>query len=247
MNIQDINTFTRFLCSATSTDYGDAILLINTNNAYEKVIGKLINVNGDFQFDDSNYTDLPIGIGNLVSGQQSYSFDASLLDLIGISAKDSSGNFQALTPIDQRDMGSTIGNSSGSLNRTGKVDPSQFENVSGMPIYYDKSGNTAFLYPTPITGSVTTTGGLKIFFQRTASVFTSAEVTTGTKVPGFMSTYHEILSYMSAIPYCIQYKPDRVVSYQNEILRIEKEMLARYARRSKDEVRRIQVKQESCR
>lgn len=232
MNIADINTFTRFLCSATSSDYTDAQLLIAVNNAYERVVGKLIGVNGDFQFDDSNFTTTPVGIGNLVSAQKDYAFDSSLLDILGVSVMDANGKYQKLEPIDQRDMG---------------VDPSQFESTSGMPKYYDKNGTSIYLYPTPVTGSVTLTSGLKVFFQRTADKFTSAQVNTGTKEPGFMSTYHEILCYMAAIPYCMAYKKDRVAGYQTEVLRIEGDMLSRYARRSKDEPMRLSIKQESCR
>lgn len=247
MNISDINTKTRSLCSANSTDLSDATLLIEVNIALEEVVGELIGVNGDFQFDDSNYTTEPIGIGNLVSGQQNYSFDSTLLDILGVSVMDANGKYQTLTPLDQRDFGSGQGNSSGTLNRIGKLDPSQFEATAGMPIYYDKNGSTLYFYPKPITGSVTITNGLKVFFQRTADLFTSAQVTTGTKVPGFMSTYHKILPYMMAIDYCLAYKPKRVAGYQRKIAEIKKAMLARYARRAKDERPSFSIRQESCR
>ena len=104
-----------------------------------------------------------------------------------------------------------------------------------MPIYYDKQGSSILLYPAPDNGaSVTLAAGLKVYFQRTASIFTSAEVTTGTKVPGFASPYHMILAYMAALPYAISYKKDRVPVILNEIRRLEEDLTDHYSRREKD-------------
>jgi hypothetical protein len=218
--ITQLFTKTRNLCSATSVDFSDANLLLEINEAYENVISKILGYDGFWQFDDSNYTDLPIGIGSLVASQRDYSFDSSLLKILGVSVLDVNGLWQELKPIDQSEMG---------------VDTEEFMKVDGMPQYYDKSGNSLFLYPSPASANVTLTSGLKIYFQRTASIFTSAEVTTGTKVPGFVSLFHYLLSYKASISYCMAYKPERVVMYTNKIVEMEKEMEKFYTKRAKDE------------
>jgi hypothetical protein len=99
-------------------------------------------------------------------------------------------------------------------------------------------GESILLYPKPASGVVTLTLGLRVYFQRTASIFTSAEVTTGTKVPGFVSPFHVLLCYKAALPFAISYKKDRVPLFLNEINRLEKDLETFYSKREKD-VRKI--------
>jgi len=228
--ITDINLEARALCDADSTSYPDAVLLRRVNQKYEEVVGKLIQADGRWQFDDSNYTDLPVGTTDLVAGQQDYSFDVRFLNIIEVEVKDAQGNWHKLTPID-------IETHEGSI--------SAYQTTNGLPTEYDKKGESILLYPAPASGSVTLTAGLKVHYQRTASIFSSAEVTTGTKTPGFASPWHMILAYSAAIPYCMTYKKDRVVMYQNKVMEMEKELLAFYSDRNKDEPRRLSVTQHS--
>lgn len=226
--IADINTFARFLCDADSTSYSAANLLITINQAYEEVISKILNSDGRWQWDDTNRTDLPIGTTTLVNGQQDYSFDTTHLKIIGVSVKDQSGDWHKLEPIDPDDM---IG------------DRAEFDPTSGRPERYDKIGNSIFLYPAPDNGvSVTLSAGLKVYFQRTADLYTSAQVTTGTKVPGFASPFHMILAYKAALPYCMNYKPARIPMLQIEIQRLEKDLVIFYSKRQKDERQIMRMK-----
>ena len=222
MTIADINTFARFLCDADSTSYTAANLLITINQAYEEVVAKILDADGRWQWDDTNRTDLPIGTTTLVNGQQDYAFDTTHLKILGVSVKDKDGVFIKLNPIDSDDMGD--------------IDRSQFYPTSGLPGYYDKIGNSVFLYPAPDNGvSVTLSAGLKVYFQRTADLYTSAQVTTGTKVPGFASPFHMLLAYKAALPYCLNYKKDRIPGIVNEIAKLEKDLIKFYSKRDKEE------------
>ena len=223
MTIADINLEARDLCDADTTSYPAATLLRRINNAYEQIVGWLINADGTWQWDDTNYTDLPIGTQTLVSGQSAYTFNDKFLQLLEVQIKGKDGKFRIITPIDQREYS----------------DESPLEEdfaTDGEPIYYDKvSDDTIKLYPAPDNGvSVTLASGLKIKFKRTASVYTSGEVTTGTKVPGFASPYHQILSYMAAISYCMNYKKDRVALYEKRVMDLKKELINHYSQREKD-------------
>lgn len=223
MTIADINTFARFLCDADTTSYTAANLLITVNQAYEEVIVKILDADGRWQWDDTNRTDLPIGTTTLVNGQQDYAFDTTHLKILGVSVKDVNGNFYKLQPIDTDDIG-------------GDIDRTEFLETAGRPLYYDKIGNSVFLYPKPDNGiSVTLVSGLKVYFQRTADLFTSAQVTTGTKNPGFASPFHMLLAYKAALPYCLNYKKDRVPGIVNEIAKLEKDLVKFYSKRDKDE------------
>ena len=219
MTIADINLEIRALCDADSTSYPDAVLLRRVNAAYEQVIGKIIGIDGTWQFDDSNFTNLPIAVTDLVDDQQDYSFDVTQLNIERVEVKDINGLWYLLSPIDKSQVTMALG---------------EYLKTKGLPDQYDKNGESIFLYPPPSSNMVTLVSGLKVYFQRTASIFTSAEVTTGTKVPGFASPFHMLICYMAAIPYCATYKKDRVPLYLAEIQRIEADMLAHYALREKD-------------
>jgi len=219
MTIADLNTEARLLCDANTVDYTAADLLRRINAAYEDVVGYIVGLDGLWQFDDTNYTDFPIGLTTLVASQQDYTFDSSHLEIEGVSVLDNSGIWQPLTPIDPSQMGQ---------------DPAEFQKTDGRPIWYDKQGRSLLLYPAPGSADVTLASGLKVFFKRTADIYTSAEVTTGTKEPGFVSTCHVILAYKAAIPFCAAYRPERVRFLQSEVEKYEKKLKEHYGRRELD-------------
>src|SRR3990167_3913874 len=208
MTITNINTEIRALCEGTSsTDLlDDATLLRRVNQAYEEVISFIMGCDGKWQFDDTSYTDVPIGITTLVAGQQDYTFATDVLEVEQVSVLDSAGNFQLLKPLDIHELG---------------VDPSEFAKEDGMPQYYDKQGHSLLLYPAPSAGQTTLTNGLKVAFKRTADLYTAAQVTTGTKQPGFALPFHIILAYKASIPYCAAYKPKVVPYLVSEVQRLE--------------------------
>ena len=226
MTIADLNTFTRFLCDADTTSYTAANLLITVNNALEVITGKLINSDGNWQYDDTNYTDLPIGTGNLVSGQSSYTFSSEYLDILEVMILTTGGIYQRITPFDPSEMNMSWDEWVNSA--TGTI-------PNGFPQYYDKVGDSIRLDKSPTSTYATLTAGLKVRFKRTADLFTSDQVTTGTKVPGIASPYHSLIAYMAAIPYCMSYKKDRVALYEKKVDEMTKDMIEFYTRRAKDE------------
>ncbi|HEC65755.1 MAG TPA: hypothetical protein ENI23_10695 [bacterium] len=228
MTIADVEAEARALCDADTTSYSAPDMLRRVNNAYEQVVGWLINADGKWQFDDTNYGDFPIGTFTLVSGQGKYSFNDKFLQIIDVQIKNVNGKYRIIHPIDQKDLQS--------LNPFTFPLRERFA-IDGYPIFYDKiSSDTIELLPAPDNGiTVTLDAGLRIYFKRTADLFTSAQVTTGTKVPGFDSTFHVILSYMAAVPFCMSYKKDRVALYQSEVIRLKGEILEQFTKRSKDE------------
>lgn len=225
--ISEIQSEARSLCDANSVSYTAADLLRRCNQAYEDVVGFIIGCDGRWQWDDTNYTDFPIATTTMVNSQQDYTFNSAHLEVEGISVLDASGIWQKLTPID-------------AISEVGQ-DPVEFLKTDGLPIYYDKQGSSVLLYPAPATGSVTLASGLKIFFKRTADLYTSAQVTTGTKQPGFVSTCHMILAYKAALPYCALYKTGIVPFLQAEILRFEQKLKEHYGRRELDRRKKMSM------
>lgn len=226
MTIADLNQEIRDLCDADTTSYTAATLLRRVNNALETLVGKIINSDGNWQYDDTNYTDLPVGTGNLVSGQSSYSFSSEYLDILEVMILTTGGIYQRITPFDPSELGQSFDEWVGSATGTPP---------DGFPQYYDKVGDSIRLDRSPTATHATLTNGFKVRFKRTADLFTSAQVTTGTKVPGIASPYHQLIAYMAAIPYCMTYKKDRVALYEKKVDEMTRDMLEFYTRRAKDE------------
>lgn len=211
------------LCDTTDTSYTRLNKTAEVNDAYEQVVGWLIASDGTWQWDDSNYSTLPIGTQTLVTTQSAYTFNDKFLDIISVEVKNANGDWEILRPIDQREFSDTM-----PLEEAFEDD--------GMPEYYDKvSEDTIKLYPAPKTGSCTLTSGLRVKFKRTANLFTAASNTDAdTTVPGFASPYHEILAYMAAIPYCMTYKKDRLALYEKRVAELKDELIKFYSKREMD-------------
>lgn len=219
MTIADLNLEARALVDADSESYADATLLRRMNIAYEDTVAKIIGCDGRWQFDDTNYSTFPIATTDLVNNRADYQFDTTHLEIERVEVLDNNGIWAELRPIDSSQIGGAL---------------SEYNKTSGMPCEYDKQGKSLVLYPAPSSTNVTTTAGLKVYFKRTASVFTSAEVATGTKQPGFASPFHVILAYKAALPFALANMPSRAPIIMSEIARLEKEMVKHYSRRELD-------------
>ena len=208
-------------------NYKIADIIRRVNAADEEIVGLLINADGTWRFDDTNYTTLPIGLADLTEGQSSYTFQDQFLSVETVKVKDIYGHWHIIDPRDQSEM---------------DIPLEDYLLVNDFPQFYVKEGNTINLYPAPAATVVATgvgNSGLKIEFQRTASVFTTTDTT---KQPGFATPYHIILAYMAALPYCMTYKKDRVTLIQAKILELKKELIALYSRREKDRRKVMRMK-----
>lgn len=234
MTIADVNAETRTLCDADSTSLPDAVLLRRVNAALETCVAKIVTADGTWQFDDTNYTTLPIATGNLVAGQVSYTFSSDFLELEEVDILDLGGIYRRITPFDPEETGMSFEEFTGT---TTSATP------NGFPQYYDKQGDSIRLSNAPQSTNCTLTNGIKIRFKRTGDVFTAGQVTTGTKEPGIASPYHMLICYMMAVPYCMSYKKDRVPLYEKKIDEMTRDMLKFYAHREQDKRKVITMSQ----
>ena len=216
MTIADIVNRIYFLTKTTADDFSSADMLISINNAYDRVASLIIKVDGRWQWDDTNQTDLPIATTALVSGQSDYSLATSHLEITRVELKDQGGNWSFLNPIDQNDV---------------KIALNQFA-TSGTPIAYDKLGSSVFLYPIP---NYSQDASLKLYFQRGPDKFDSSQVTAGTKQPGFSSLYHDLIPLWTAYDYWLVNDPSMTTRILNQITMLEDAIRDDYSSRSKDE------------
>lgn len=214
------------LTGTNSTTYPSADLLEDINIAYNRIISVIMSADGRWEYDDTNQTDLPIATTNLVSGQQDYSLPATFLKVTRVEcATDSTGNmFQTLNYYDQSDEYASL---------------TYLATLSGIPNRYDQIGASVFLDPKP---NYNCTSGLKVWFQRAPVEFTSGDVSTGTKQPGFSQLYHDLIPLWVAYEFWLIYDASKVTKIQNAIMQKEDMLKKDYASRNKTDHRIMKPK-----
>ncbi len=220
------------LCDADVNSYPLKDVVRRINAAGEELVGDIINADGTWQWDDTNYGNFPVGTYTLVASQSKYSFNDKFLQLAEVQVMDVNGKYHIIPSIDQSEIETET-----PLERTYET--------AGWPIYYDKiADDTIKLLPAPDNGvTVTLASGLKIKFKRTFRLFTMSDSTTITSgeeayEPGLPSPYHILMAYMAAIPFCMNYKKDRVALYEKKVMELKPKLLRHYSQRERD-VRKV--------
>lgn len=215
MNYTDIKQEARRLVKASSVSFPDDELTLSANRALERAVSLIRQSEGRWQWDDSNNTDFPIATTGLVADQQDYGLDATHYRIERVEVTDENGAQVKLTSFDEADITGTA------------LD--DFLSGTGVPQYYDKTGSSIFLYPTP---SYTLAAGLKIYYERGPSYFTTGDTT---KSPGFNPLYHRLIPLWSAYDYASINGLDNANRLRGEIREMEDSMTAAYLLRDKDE------------
>lgn len=233
---QDLVSEVRFLCDATSTSYALADIVRQINAALEFLVGKIINADGTWEWDDTNYTDLPLGTGTLVEGQESYSFSREYLSIVEVDVADNDGKWHRLRPLSREDLGGLT------TEDYFGTDSNDNPNI-GFPEFYDIEGDSIRLFPAPTSTRVTltggTNGGIRIAFKRTVDLFTTSDTT---QEPGLPSPYHILLAYYAAIPYCMMYKKNRVAWLEKKWDEGVLDVIKHYSHRERDRKKIMTVK-----
>ena len=178
--IQDITSVT----GASITQYTLKERTRDINNAYSRIAYLIIQSDGRMQWDDTNHTDQPISTDDLVDGQEDYNiFEASpsalkdWLTIEQVEIKSSDDLWTKLRPFDKRNTSMAW---------------DEYQKTDAQPLEYDFNGTSMLLKPNPNYDKI---DGLKIYFQRSPSYFTSTDTT---KRPGFASIFHSYLSLMAS-------------------------------------------------
>ena len=113
---------------------------------------------------------------------------------------------------------------------------SDFLSGTGVPQFYDKVGNSLFLYPTP---SYTLANGLKLYFERGPSYFTTSDTT---KTPGFNPLFHRLCSLWAAYDYAYINQLGATDRLLQSIATMENQLTEHYSLRDKDEHVRLRAR-----
>ncbi|MBR1146678.1 hypothetical protein [Bradyrhizobium sp. AUGA SZCCT0431] len=217
MQFTDIKNKVYFLTATNSSSFPVADLTAEANTALDRVVSLILQADGRWQFEDNNNTDLPIATAALVSGQQDYTLTTAHLKILDVHVKDSAGTWYALEPMDAADYNGEA-----------------LENMAaGAPREYDIIGSSVLLYPTP---NYSQAASLKLFYQRGASYFTTADTT---KEAGFASHFHELIPLWVAYNFAIANGKQNASLLFAEIDRKEKELVKHYGHRNKDDTARM--------
>lgn len=224
MTISDIEAKISFYTKTNTASFPASDRLIAENNAYNHVAALINQCDDRWQWDDNNNTDLPIATAALVSGQQDYQLSNAHLSIDRVEIKNTTGYWTLLDPIDQHDI---------------KYQAlAQYLSVAGTPLQYDKIGSSIFLYPTP---NYSQAASLKLYYTRGPAEFTSGDVSTGTKQPGFNSLFHDLIPLWVAYDYSVANGLPSATGFYNAIQVKEKELVDFYGLRSRDERGRFTV------
>lgn len=200
------------------------------NRSLDKVTTLLLSSDGRWEFDDTNYTDLPIGTSTLVNGVQDVQLSVSHLRVLRVEILNAQGDYYKIEPFDLQDIGSQ--------------GMTEFESGVGSPRFYDIQGGSVFLYPRPQTGYVTFAAGIKVYYQREPSYFLTTDTT---KAPGFASIFHRLVSRWACYDYALSRQLSIRKDLRDEITVLEQQLTDFYATRDPDGGVGIRTQQTSWR
>lgn len=211
---------------------GDADLLkdftADINLAVDSLLRIIFKASGKWQFDDSNHTDYPFITTAIVANQRDYAFTADeqgniILDIYKVMIKDpTSTYYNEIYPVDQQSDEEMQSFYSG-------------QNVTATPTRYDKTGNAIFLDALP---GYNLAAGLKVFINREALYFTSADTTKKLGVDGLCQEY---LALEPSYRYAMRNKLDNREEFKRDLAELIKDIKIRYRDRGRDSQDAIEV------
>ena len=202
------------------------------NNWYRKADTWIWQAAGDWDFDDSKYTTLPIATTPLVNSQADYALPSTSRKIDRVEVKDSDGNYQLVSAIDKSEVTDEA--------------MTEFEETDGVPEYYDIVGNSLYLYPAPDQTLVTTTSGLKLYCSRDIVAFSSTfNATTNAISPGFNINFHRICSLGASYDWCVTKGLVKAPTLRAELGQLESEIKEFYGSRHRNFKTRFGVFDES--
>lgn len=210
--------------SATDTTSLPIIDFCRSANNYYRKVAYLIwrNANG-WEFDDSNYTTLPIATTTLVDARQDYALPSNALDIQRVEVMKSNGDYVLLSRMNK--------------NEVKEEALSEYYSTNGLPKYYDLIGNSLFLYPAPSTEQVTAAEGLKIYLSRDISAPTTPGAFRDiSQEPGFHINFHPYIACGVAVDYGTSknYVAEKMQNLRLALKEYEVGISEYYAKRDRD-------------
>lgn len=226
-NTTDRNGIVQMLEDLTETQnvssYSTAIKTRDINLAFDDYQNLVKRTAGSWQADDTNHTKYPNMTFALTSGQKDYTFTEDeqgnqIQDIYRVEAKMADGSWKVLKYVNEMDYTRAI---------------SSIDSETGEPNEYYLTANGVFLVTAP---NYTQADGIRMFFTRSPDYFLDSDTT---KTPGIPNGHHRYLALKPAFWYWLPKDSTRATLFQNEIFKIEKEIMEEYSERPRNERRAL--------
>lgn len=219
MNTADIDLKITFYTNADTNNYLPADRLIDINSALDDTHIMILQSADGADFDDKNYTsDFPESTTNLEANQADYSIPTDLIKEKRLTISYDGTNWYKARPFD--------------INESNIALKDSFFTEANP--YYDLHDNSIQIYPTP---KADVTAGLKIWMSRNMELFTSDDMTTGTKEPGFDRQFHKIIPLKVAYDWVLAKTPNdanKLTGLGNKIMEYEQRLKQHYSDKQRD-------------
>lgn len=226
--VQDID----FLVGTNATSYPVKDKARNINQWYHRAVGWIVEADGTWKWDDTTHAEWPSAAGNLTAGTNEYALPASstsatqieLLKVQSVYILKADGDYVKLRQLVYEDIPNI----------------EEYESTDGLPHSYLLVGDRVRLFPGPAAASVTTTNGLKVYFQRAVDDFTSADTS---QEPAIAPQFHRILSFGASLDYAVKQGLPNVNNLRGEIARLSQDLQTFYSERNLDSKIKIRPKE----
>lgn len=190
--------------------------LVAINNSYDRLHSIILDSQDEWDFDDSNIDELPIATTDLIASQDMYAIPDTLYRLNKVEINYGSGFIKAL-PLD--------------LNENFLSEDELLARANVSTPYYRIFGQTIQFYPKP-TAEVS--NGLKLYYDRAITHFTSDEYTTGTVKPGLDQLWHDYISLGASVDGAIKYSLSNLNVLETKLQEMEQRIRRYYGKKTTD-------------
>jgi hypothetical protein len=224
---------TGILQRATFFAFGDALdhttawtlssMTASANEAVQEVATLIWRSSQDWQWDDTNQTDLPFATTLLDVTKQDYALPNTVFQVLSVSILNVDGDYVRIPQVDP--------------SENGGLDLLSAGNTAGMPQSYDLVGNSIILDRLPTTAACTLAAGLKITYTREATTFTTPAsfTTSDTTQPGFDEAFHKLVPLKMAYDWCLaQGDSVKCGELMKDIARMEIMLASHYGKKNED-------------
>jgi len=196
MNVTEAKAKIREITNTTTSDYSDASLIRDLNEEMRAIKTNIQRDRGVLEFDDVNYTDIPVATLTLVSGQTAYKIvedeNSHLITTVHKVAIDVGNGY---TDVPRKTVGE------------GSQEPLIDSSEAAIPRNYYEVGKSVIFSQTPSQA-----GTIQVWFDRDIDIILVGDTS---KVPGIPADYHSLLCYRTAYNYAL----DKGLANGDRILR----------------------------
>lgn len=232
MNLGNINTKLTTESGADTNTYPNTERIIDINNAGLKLQSMILDSQDESDFDDVNHGDFPILTVPLTTNQSLKIPQSEYVVSIKKLVVSYNGvDFYEAKPIDSGEVDGVIQVPSSATTAMASID-SKFSKTAPR---YDWKYGALFLYPRASSADVAAGAVALVEWNREVYQFSSAELATGTLIPGIDSAFHPYLFLEPAFNWCsAKGKTDRLPSLKARMDDIEARLRKQYGKKQKD-------------